>query len=162
MRRLLAILLLLIPSVVTGQTMTAAKSEANNLLNAVLPFAKQMLSKHGEFYPYGAALSPTSQVVSVAAASGGEHPPSIEAIKLLVSGFKQGTKEGKYKATALVYDSRVQLPGSNVKSDAIAVSLNHKDGYSVVVYLPYTKRGPDISFGQIFATVGENNVFPKP
>jgi len=35
--------------------MKDAKAGCEALLNSVLPFAKQMLSSHGELYPYGGA-----------------------------------------------------------------------------------------------------------
>jgi hypothetical protein len=161
MTRLLLIGLLCISSLATAQSMNTAKTESDNLLNAAVPFAEKMLTQHGEFYPYGAALTPSNQVVSVAATPGGERPPSAEVIKLLNAAFRQGAKDGKYKATALVYDAMVQLPESHAKSDAIAVSLNHKDGYSVVVYLPYSRSGSGLSFGHVFAVSGASDVFAK-
>lgn len=159
--RLLLIAFLFVSSIAAAQSMNTAKTESDNLLNAVVPFAEKMLTQYGEFYPYGAALTPTGQVVSVAATPGGEKPPSADVIKLLTAGFKQGAKERKYKATALVYDALVQLSESKLKSDAIAVSINHKDGYSVVVYLPYSRAGQKLSFGKVFAVAGAHDVFPQ-
>src|SRR5262245_5639067 len=37
----------------------SAKEDCEDLMNAVLPFAREMLSKHREFYPFGAAMSPS-------------------------------------------------------------------------------------------------------
>ena len=36
--------------------MSTPKAESETLMNAALPLAEQMLQKHGEFFPYGAAL----------------------------------------------------------------------------------------------------------
>lgn len=109
-------------------------------MNAALPFAEQMLQKSGEFFPYGTALKTAGGIANVAGYDGRERPPSLDVIRLLKQGFVQGAKSGEYKATALVYDVRVVLPSSGKKSDAVAVSLNHREGYSVVVMFPYQMR----------------------
>src|SRR5438034_1717468 len=53
-----------------------AKSQCEELLNVVLPFAEKMLAAHGEFYPFGASMTLDGQIVQVAAYDGREHPPS--------------------------------------------------------------------------------------
>ena len=57
-------------------------------------------------------------------------------IKLLKQAFVAGAKFGEFMATALVYNVRVALPPSDKKSDAIAVSLDLRSNYSVIVYYP--------------------------
>ena len=160
MRSLIS-LFLLFAIAAHGQSMSSAKAESENLMNAAVPFAEDMLRKHGEFFPYGQALNSKGEVVVVAPHDGREHPPSAEVIRLLKQGFVQGAKAGKYKATALVYDVRVQLPSTGAKSGAIAVSLNHKDNYSVIVFLAYKLEGLKVVMGEVFATRGESDVFAK-
>jgi len=55
---------------------------------------------------------------------------------------------------------KVILPSSGQKSDAIAVSLNHRDNYSVIVLFPYQLKNGKLSLGEIFAQKGEADVFP--
>lgn len=118
-------------------------------MNAAFPFAEKMLKEHGEFFPYGQALDAKGAVVAVGATDGREHPPSADVIRLLKQGFVSGALTGKYSAAALVYDVRVQVPKTGVKSDAIAVALDHKDHYSVVVYFPYALKGRELIAGCI-------------
>lgn len=139
--------------------MTTPKAECENLMNAAIPLAEQMLQKHGEFFPYGAALKANGEIVSVAGYDGREHPPSNDIIHLLKEGFVKGAKSREYKATALVYDVRVVLPSTGKKSDAIAVSLNHRDQYSVTVFFPYQLSNGQLIFGDVFAQKGEADVF---
>jgi len=139
--------------------MSTSKAECESLMTEALPFAEQMLAKHGEFFPYGQALTKAGKVVAVAAYDGREQPPSADLIRLLKQAFVQGARSGQYKATALVYDVRVTLPLSGKKSDAIAVSLNHRDNYSVVVFFAYTIEGGKYLPGEVFAQQGENDVF---
>ena len=159
--RLLLSILLLLSTMAHGQSTGATKAETESLMNAAIPFAKQMLVKYGEFYPYGHALNVKGEVVAIAGYDGRENPPSAAVIEILNKGFIQGARNGTYKATALVYDARVQLPSSGMKSDAIAVSLNHRSSYSVVVYFPYKIEGSKLVEGEAFATEGRNDVFGK-
>jgi hypothetical protein len=95
----------------------------------------------------------------VAGYDGREQPPSSDIIRLIKEGFVAGAKSGAYVATALVYDVRVTLPSSGQKSDAIAVSLNHRDAYSVVVLFSYTLINGELQYGQAMAQPGEKDVF---
>lgn len=139
--------------------MQAGKEESQQLLDAVLPLAEQLLTEHGEFFPYGGALTQEGKIVSVAAYDGDEHPPSSEVISMLQNAFISAADSKEYKATALVYDVRVPLPESDEKSDAIAINLDHESGYSVIVFLPYKLTGGELVFGNIFAQAGRNGVF---
>jgi hypothetical protein len=138
------------------------KADCESLLNAVLPFAQQMLNRHGEFYPYGGAMTTDGQITSVAARDGEEHPASADVIQFLKSAFVAGARQGKYRATALVHDVRVRLPSDGRKSDAIAVSLNHRNDYSVTVVFPYTIENAKAVIGPAFAQKGEADVFRSP
>jgi hypothetical protein len=43
--------------------------------------------------------------------------------------------------------------------DAVAVSLNHRDGYSVIVLLPYTMENGDVVYDTAHAQPGEADIF---
>ncbi len=139
--------------------MQGTKADCESLMNAVLPFAESTLLKHGEFFPFGGALTANGQIARVGVYDGREQPPSNDVILLLKQAFLQGAKCGEYKATALVYDVRVTLPSSDKKSDAIAVSLNHRDDYSVIIFFPYEIKEGRLQFGEVFAQKGEADIF---
>jgi hypothetical protein len=149
----------LVATAAHAQTVIGAKAECEQLMNAALPFAQQMLERHGEFFPYGQAINSDGKVVSVAAHDEREHPPSEDVIRQLRQVFSAEAKSGKYKATALIYDVRVQLPTTGMKSDAIAVALDHRDNYSVVVFLPYRLEGSKLVMGEVFAEKGAADIF---
>jgi len=115
-----------------------AKADAEQLLNALIPFAEQMLQRHHEFFPFGGHMTPEGEIVHDAASDGTEQPPSKTLIDLMEQSFRQSAKEQKLRACAIVYDIRTIPPGRNEKQDAIAVSVDHSSGYSVVVIYPYT------------------------
>jgi len=135
------------------------KDESQQLMDSVLPFAEQMLVEYGEFIPYGGAMTSENEIVSVAGSDGVEQPKSTDIIELLKGGFKKEAASGNYKATALVYDVRIRSPETGEPSDAIAVALDHRSGYSVIVFLPYRLENGQLVYGVISAQAGENSVF---
>jgi hypothetical protein len=135
------------------------KTDCEALMNSVLPFAEQMLSNHGEFLPFGGAMRPSGELVSVTGYDGDEHPRSLDLIRLIKDGFVEAARQGQFKATALVYDVRIKLPSAGDKSDAIAVSLNHRDNYSVVVIFPYKIDNGKLTVGDALAQKGEADIF---
>ena len=138
-----------------------AKADAEALLNVVMPFAEKMLAKHGEFYPYGAAMKPDGDIVSVAAYDGREQPPSADLIDLLRTELRRDAEKLLCKATAIVYDVRAVPPGGDSAGDAIAVALDHRDNYSVVVLFPYTIANNSVQIGEPFAERGEDAIFAR-
>src|SRR4051794_36435542 len=107
--------------------MDDAKADCEVLMNSVLPFAERMLRSHGEFHPFGGAMRSDGQLVSIAGYDGDDHPKSVDIMALMKDALIAAARKGEYKATAIVYDVRVNLASTQEKSDAIAVSLNHRD-----------------------------------
>lgn len=157
--RWLTFVTLLSAALTQAQPMTSPKSESEALLNAALPFAEQLLAQYGEFFPYAHAMDESGKFIFVAASDRRDRPPSKELIGVLKEGLQTGARAGKYKATALVYDVRITLPESGVKSDAIAVSLNHKANYAVLLFFPYRLEGKKVVTGEPLAQAEENYAF---
>jgi hypothetical protein len=159
--RIAALLLLIAVSLsVRGQAVPDAKAECEVLLNEAMPFAQKMLREHGEFYPYGYEMNPAGDIKLVAGYTGADHPKSQTIIDLLVEGFKKDAAANKIRATALVYDMLVVPPGASAKTDAIAVALDHRDNYSVIVIFPYALDHGNLTVGAPFAQKGKSAVFP--
>lgn len=107
--------------------MQEGKKESQKLMDSVLPIAEKLLTEHGEFFPYGGAMTPEGNIVNVAAYDGDEHPPYLKVIDMLHKAFHTAAKNKEYKTTALVYDVRVQLANGE-PSDALAIELDHESG----------------------------------
>jgi hypothetical protein len=84
-----------------------AHPDLDQLLNALLPFGQQMLSRHGEFFPFGSAMTVDGKIEAHAAYDGDEQPPSQQLIDLLTQGFRQQATAGQIRAAAICYDGRV-------------------------------------------------------
>ena len=106
-------------------------------------------------------MDKNGKTVAVSGYDSRERPPSSDLIRQLKKVFVSGAKSGAYKATALVYDVRINLPGTGAKSDAIAVSLNHRDNYSVVVFFPYKFESAKLVVGDPIANQGEADIFRR-
>jgi hypothetical protein len=135
------------------------KSQCEDLLNAVLPFAKKMLSEHGEFYPFGASMKPNGEIIQAASYDGRERPTSQSLIDILRDSFRAEAKSGAIIACATVYDVRTVPPGATAKTDAVAVELDHRDSYSVVVLIPYTLSRGSVQFAEAIAERGKFEIF---
>ena len=145
----------------TAQAQSQAQRDAEYLQAFVTPLARIQLEKQGHFLPFGAALQQTDKFVlmPVSTGTGGLLPADL--IKQIQEALAQGAADGEYKTTALVYDATVPLPSSGKQSDAIAVALDHRDGYSVITFLPYTLRGKEVHMGTPFTLRGTATVFKQ-
>ncbi len=157
----LALLVFTAP-VAHGASVGNVGSETEEILTAMIPLAKEMLEKHGQFAPYGCAMTLDGKVVTVAESSGTKPPPSEEIITALQTDFRAGALTGKYKATGLFSDVEVVPPGATEKTHAIEAALDHKqDNYSVLIYFPYKIVAGKVQFEEVFASPGANKVFQK-
>jgi hypothetical protein len=130
-----------------------AHPDIDNLMNAILPFAQQMLAKHGEFYPYGSTMTIDGQIVSKGAYDGDDHPPSQRLIDLMTLAFRQQAAAGQIRAAGICYDVCTIPPGQAEKTDTICIGLEHQSGQRVSVFLPYKKdKIGKIQLGELFAT----------
>jgi hypothetical protein len=133
------------------------QSDLDGLLNASLPFAQQMLAKHGEFFPYAASVSASGEVGLAAGHTGSERPASTEVLELLYEGFRG--RAGDLRAVAIVSDVRLRETGE----DAISIELEHREGLAMVLLLRYKKRrfgGP--AYGNMTAEAGSRRIWSTP
>jgi hypothetical protein len=128
----------------------------DSLLDILIRQAQELLEKHGEFYPFGAAVSREGDINLSSAYSGSERPESQALIDLIYEGFGEARSQGEIRAVGVCFD--VRLSGRD-KGDAIQVALEHSGADPVNVFVPYKKgrRGPE--YGELFATRGERHVF---
>jgi hypothetical protein len=128
----------------------------DGLLNAVLPFAQQMLERHGEFYPYAATMTQVGEIEMKAGDPGaGEHPESLSVLDVLYRGIS--TRLDTIRAAAVVSDVRLRDPDT----DAIRVEIEHQEGVVLALLLPYTKKrlGKGVKYGELMASSGERRIW---
>lgn len=136
------------------------KRDAELLVNAILPFAEKMLTHYGEFYPYGGYTTPEGNIIEVGAEEHGEdYPRSKNLLVILRESFQAMARSGKCKAVALAFDVSIVIPGSTRNSDAIQISVDHRDGYSADIFYPYQLIDGKVVYGIVFAQAGKHDIF---
>lgn len=135
------------------------KEQCEILLDKLLPFAEQQMRKYREFYPFAAVLLEDDTVELTETYDGNEHPEPKAVLEDLKQIHKKFAAEGKIKASGIVWNAGVNSADGK-PIDAIIVSLEHKDSYSVIVGEPY-KIGlfKKVSFGNLFAMEGKHDIF---
>jgi hypothetical protein len=132
-----------------------AQTDLDNLLNAVLPFATEKLDKHGEFSPFGAAVTTEGEIRLLAADPGDEQPPSQQVLDMLIAGAQ--SERESLRAVGLVSDVSLSEP----RTDAVRAELEHSEGPAMAVHLPYKKKrlGRGIEYGSLMAAASERRVW---
>jgi hypothetical protein len=121
-----------------------------------------MLEEHREFPPYAAALTVEGELQLVGDYAGDAPSSSAERVSHLMDDLRQGAGRGEYLATGLVADVTTTPPGSSDRTDAIRLSLEHREGGSVEVFLPYTiDEEGQVTYEESFAAPGQRQVFPE-
>lgn len=131
-----------------------AQDDLDGLVNATLPFAQQMLERHGEFFPFAAGVTADGIVELFGADPGADdRPASTDVLDQLVGGLRE--RAGSLRAIALVADVRAG------ESDAVRVELEHCDGHAICVLLPYRKKRlrRGIDFGDLGASPGPHRIW---
>ena len=132
----------------------SAQDDLDGLLGLVLPFAEDMLGKHGEFFPFGGSISSQGHPSLTAAEPGLEESPSSDQ---LLATLHEGARANATTTRAAAFVADVRADGS----DAVRVELEHVEGVALVVLLPYTrgrfKQAP--TFGEMSVSRGEPKIW---
>ena len=136
------------------------REDLDNLLSACIPFAQQMLGRHGSFLPFGCTTKGSGEISFAASYDDKPGIGAQEIADLLLEGFRAGAASGEYKAIALCVDVRVDSPDGSGKTDTIRVTLEETGGEAVNVFMPYRKRVlRDIAYGELVASAADRKVF---
>ena len=100
----------------------------NQLLNACLPFARQMIERHGEFHPFGPSIATDGQIRLEAADPGHELPGGQRTIGLLTEGLRE--KALRQEITAAAICANIEMTGPDGQSEAIQVAVEHQNSRS--------------------------------
>jgi hypothetical protein len=136
-----------------------SKQKAEQLMNALMPFAEQMLSENGGFLPYGGVITPDDEVHLVQFAEEGQEVKAHDVFEQANHALRAGAQDGKWNTTALVADVTVTKPGEQEPMQAVSFALDDAEGTSVEVFFPYTVKEGSVDFGTAFAQQGSRQIF---
>lgn len=139
--------------------MTGASEEIQKLLDYLLPFAEQMLTRDGEFYPYAAAVDTAGSIEAVGPAVETDDPDVSDILVALHADLREQAAEGVIRASGIAADVTLTDPDSGETTDAVQVELDHAEGDAVDVYVPYEREDEGVKFGELVAAEGREPVF---
>lgn len=124
------------------------QADLDRLLNVVLPFADEMLRRHGDFLPYGVAITRDGDEQMFAADTSEEAGPNpSDVLTSLVNGMSEDANG--LRAAALVSDV------TSDATDAVMVHLEHADSMAITVVVPYERAEDAVEYADMAATPAE-------
>src|SRR6188472_2063185 len=100
--------------------MSDPQTDCEMLLGALMPFAEQMLTEHGEFYPFAATMSPAGECSMVGFEDeDDDQPEPADLIAMFIEQFRTEANSGEFKATAIVYNGATVPPGKAEQQDTV-------------------------------------------
>ena len=116
--------------------MSATPEQLHEMLSYCTDFARTMLEDSGDFYPFGATLSPQGVVAAVGGYNGEEKPTPTEIYQLLGESFLSGAARGELAGVALAANVNIPPEFKSDSRDGLRVHLESQ-GYSRFIYVPY-------------------------
>lgn len=136
----------------------AARSDLDGLLAAALRIAQQHLAQVSAFDPFVLVAGRDGRILSaeIDRSELARHPESEELAQAATAQLVE--LAASVRATALTFGTRL----SKERSDAIEVRLEHSEGVSLLVLLPYKrpKFGGRVEYGEVRTFRGAHEVWP--
>ncbi|HEU5244254.1 MAG TPA: hypothetical protein VFU33_07630 [Gaiellaceae bacterium] len=135
------------------------RDELNTVLNHLFDFARRQIERHGEFFPFAAAVAANGELRAVATQLDDDRPLSTAVIEDLYRVLTAEAASGEIRAAGVCADVLVTLPGAETKTDALRADLEHVADDPVRVFLPYRKkRLRGYEWGELVAEPGERHL----
>jgi len=120
--------------------MAVSPEKLTAILEMCVEFANEMLSKRGDFLPFGAHIQKDGKAGMVAGHIG-EQSDKVELYKFLLERVSVSVREGDALAIALAVNVDIPAEYNPTYPDGIRV-LVESEGYSRFIYYPYTLNKP--------------------
>jgi hypothetical protein len=130
------------------------KKDIQSIIDYCYMFAKYMLFESKEYYPFGAIIDNSGELIPVGYKDNEtDMPESQRVINELNAHFEDDLKNNKIKAYGVTYDVRVQINDSGDRSDAILIDIVHRDSSEIRQYYftySWNEKG-ELTFGKSFS-----------
>ncbi|HEY3330382.1 MAG TPA: hypothetical protein VGK19_10205 [Capsulimonadaceae bacterium] len=136
--------------------------ELDRLASELMEYAREGLSREGELYPIGAAITPEQEVQWCAIADDAHELSDVsvaDELESLVNGMSADARAGRFVATGVLCQAIVVPPEGQNKVDAVELRLDHRSGDSVRVFVPYALDSGGVSFQRLFTSEGDASMF---
>ena len=135
------------------------REDLDAILDVLLRFAREQIQKRGELGPIGAVMANSGEVQLMAVDTGAEQRLSTEHVDFLRATMRRRAAAGEIRAAGIGFEATVAGP-DGLRTDAIAVTLEHRAGECVDVTMPYERQSlRSATFGDLIAGRGERSIF---
>lgn len=114
------------------------RSDIEKLIAYSVKFAENLLLDSGEYYPFGSIIGLSGGLTPVSILYEEEYPESQKIIDGLTSSFEEAFSKKEIRAYCVAYDVSVKNEKYNTATDAILLTVKHRDVLSrLSYYYPY-------------------------
>ena len=147
------------PEPTPEELLAEGREDAQKLVAAIVPEIEELLA--GErFTPIARAMLIDGAVKPVAPEEDGGGDPVI-LLQSLQKVLKDQVAAGGLKATALAYRDTATLSEAGRLSDAVAIDIDHRGGYSVTLLFPYNLADGVVRWKAPQAQPGRHKFFAR-
>ncbi|GAB4092800.1 hypothetical protein [Flaviaesturariibacter terrae] len=133
----------------TTNNAARVEEDLNTLLQYLVGFGADLLEKYGEFFPLGAYIDVSGEVVPLTVYDGEERPDSELVIGQLQQEFYNRVQSGNAMAWAVAFDAVVTSEEFPEGTDAIVVNSFHTLAEKQLQYtFPYSNDDGNTSFDE--------------
>jgi len=138
-----------------------AAEDARILVENAVAVGRTLLAKEGAFHPFAFFVTDDGRVQRVSPKQDVRLPSPDEVLALLQQSFRERAEAGECRAVAVVADVVIALPGGG-QSDALQVSIEHRDGYCANFFHPYERNTKGtLRFLEPISSPRKGIVFPE-
>jgi hypothetical protein len=139
------------------------RAEQEALVDDLMPSARQLVEADEDFVPLAAYLGENGSILHAEPSAGigteRELGKQVDLVTML-QALLRGQLQAGARAVALATEVEVVPVDGGQPSEAIRVHVEHVGGVPVDVYLPYTRDGVSVHYGEPFASPGELEITP--
>lgn len=117
------------------------RRRANQLLNAVMSFARLILRKYGELGPFGYSMDQEGQISRETLEIPRLPNDPRRLWKLLAEQMARQARRGAVQAVAMAANVSLAEPSAEGYQDAVVINIEEESGYAIEVTVPYRIYG---------------------
>jgi hypothetical protein len=124
--------------------MEQGRRRANQLLNAVMSFARIILRKYGELGPFGYSMDREGQISRETLEIPRLPTDPKRLWKLLAEQMQRQARRGAVEAVAMAANVSLADPSAEGYGDAVVINIEEESGYAIEVTVPYRIYGGNL------------------
>ena len=124
-----------------GSSLEQGRRRANQMLNAVMSFARIILRKYGELGPFGYSMDREGQISRETLEIPRLPSDPKRLWKLLAEQMQRQARRGAVQAVAMAANVSLAEASAEGYGDAVVINIEEESGYAIEVTVPYRIYG---------------------